>query len=65
QFVLLSTRNMTASVMQAQLFTEADAQWNAMMAAAIIYAVPPLALFFAVRKCITTIGLRDAGAWRG
>jgi multiple sugar transport system permease protein len=54
QFVLLSAQNMTASVMQAQLFTDADAQWNAMMAAAIIYALPPLALFFVLRRHITT-----------
>jgi multiple sugar transport system permease protein len=54
QFTLLSTRHMTASVMQAQLFTDADAQWNAMMAAAIIYALPPLALFFTLRRHMTT-----------
>jgi multiple sugar transport system permease protein len=61
QFVLLSARNMTASVMQAQLFTDADAQWNAMMAAAIIYVLPPLALCFALRRYMTT-GLTMWGA---
>jgi multiple sugar transport system permease protein len=61
QFVLLSPQNMSASVMQAHLFTDADAQWNAMMAAAIIYALPPLALFFALRRYVTT-GLTLWGA---
>jgi multiple sugar transport system permease protein len=61
QFVLLSPQNMSASVMQAHLFTDADAQWNAMMAAAIIYALPPLALFFALRRYMTT-GLTLWGA---
>ncbi len=46
QFVLLtSSRNTTVSMMQAQLFADTDAPWNAMMAAAIVYALPPL-LFF-------------------
>ena len=50
QFVLLSSeRHMTAAVMQAQLFDDADAPWNAMMAAALIYSLPPVAMFFAVR----------------
>jgi multiple sugar transport system permease protein len=61
QFVLLSSQNMSASIMQAHLFTDADAQWNAMMAAAIIYALPPLALFFALRRYMTT-GLTLWGA---
>ena len=51
QFILLSSeRHMTAAVMQAQLFDDADAPWNAMMAAAIIYALPPIAIFFALRR---------------
>ena len=50
QAVLLSTRNMTVSVMQGQLFTDNDAPWNAMMAAAIIYVLPPIALLFALRR---------------
>jgi multiple sugar transport system permease protein len=53
QFVLLSGgRNMTASVMQATLFEDADAPWNAMMAAAIIYALPPIAIFYALGRYI-------------
>ena len=51
QFVLLaSERHMTAAVMQAQLFDDADPPWNAMMAAAVIYALPPVAMFFALRR---------------
>ncbi len=50
QFVLLSSeRHMTAAVMQAQLFDDADAPWNAMMAAAVIYAMPPFVIFLALR----------------
>jgi multiple sugar transport system permease protein len=52
QAVLLSARNMTVSVMQGQLFTDTDAPWNAMMAAAIIYVLPPIALLFALRRYV-------------
>ena len=55
QLVLLSPRNMTVAVTQGQLFTDADAPWNAMMAAGIIYALPPIALLFALRRYV----------WRG
>jgi len=50
--VLLSPRNMTVAVAQGQLFTDTDAPWNAMMAAAIIYALPPLAVLFALRRYV-------------
>jgi multiple sugar transport system permease protein len=53
QFVLLtSERQMTAAVMQAQLFDDADPPWNAMMAAALIYALPPVVIFFALRRAM-------------
>ena len=52
QAVLLSVRNMTASVAQGQLFTDTDAPWNAMMAAAILYVLPPIALLFALRRYV-------------
>jgi multiple sugar transport system permease protein len=52
QAVLLSVRNMTVSVMQGQLFSDTDAPWNAMMAAAIIYVLPPIALLFALRRYV-------------
>jgi len=51
QFALLtSEKHMTAAVMQAQLFNDADPPWNAMMAAAVIYALPPVAIFFLLRR---------------
>jgi multiple sugar transport system permease protein len=57
QFVLLtSMRNTTVSIMQAQLFADTDAPWNAMMAAAIIYALPPLLVFFLLHR-YTAAGL--------
>src|SRR6516164_4138745 len=59
QSVLLSVRNMTVSVMQGQLLADVDAPWNAMMAAAIIYVLPPIALLFALRRYVAaglTIG---------
>jgi multiple sugar transport system permease protein len=52
QAVLLLPRNATVSVTQAQLLTDTDAPWNAMMAAAIIYALPPLAVLFALRRYV-------------
>ena len=50
--VLLSVRNMTFSVTQGNLFVDIDAPWNAMMAAAIIYVLPPIALLFALRRWV-------------
>ena len=46
QAVLLSTKNMTVSMTQGQLFADVDAACNAMMGAAIIYVLPPSALLF-------------------
>ena len=64
QLVLLSPgRNMTLAVSQAQLFEDNDAPWNAMMAAGIIYALPPIAIFFALRRYIAA-GL-TMGAGKG
>jgi multiple sugar transport system permease protein len=50
QAVLLSVRNMTVSVVQGQVFIDVDAPWNAMMAAAIIYVLPPIALTLVLRR---------------
>ena len=52
QAVLLSTRNMTVAVTHGQLFVDTDAPWSAMMAAAIIYVLPPIALLFALRRYV-------------
>ena len=50
--MLLAVRNMTVAVTQGHLFSDTDAPWNAMMAAAIIYVLPPIALLFALRRYV-------------
>lgn len=61
QFVLLgSARSMTLSITQAQLFGDTDAPWNAMMASAILYALPPIVVFLALRRTIVA-GLTSGG----
>ena len=53
QFVLLtSAEKMTISVTQSQLFRDIDAPWNAMMAAGVIYVLPPIAVFLALRRYV-------------
>jgi multiple sugar transport system permease protein len=52
--VLLAVRNMTVAVTQGQLFSDTDAAWNAMMAAGIIYVLPPILLLVALRRQIAT-----------
>jgi multiple sugar transport system permease protein len=53
QMVLLSSvRNVTLSMTQAQLFGDTDPPWNAMMASAILYVLPPVSLFFGLRRHI-------------
>jgi multiple sugar transport system permease protein len=49
--------------MQGHMFEDPDAAWNAMMAAAIIYALPPIAMFFLLRRYIAAgLTLADAKA---
>ena len=51
QFVLLTTPSqMTVAMMQGHMFEDPDAAWDAMMAAAIIYSLPPIVIFFALRR---------------
>jgi multiple sugar transport system permease protein len=51
QYLLLSsTRNMTVAVMINQFFDSDEAPWNYMMAIAIIYSLPPVAIYFALRR---------------
>jgi len=52
QAVLLSVRHMTLSITQGQLLVDVDAAWNAMMAAGILYALPPVVLLFALRRYV-------------
>ena len=51
QYLLLSsTRNMTVAVMINQFFDSDEAPWNYMMAIAIIYSLPPIMVYFALRR---------------
>jgi multiple sugar transport system permease protein len=53
QYVMLSsTRNMTVAVAIAQFFNTDEAPWNYMMATAIIYSLPPIVIFYALRRYI-------------
>lgn len=62
QYVLLSsTRNMTVAVAIAQFFNTDEAPWNYMMATAIIYSVPPIAVFYALRRYMAAGLTRGAG----
>ena len=61
QFVLLtSPSQMTVAMMQGHMFEDPDAAWNAMMAAAIIYSLPPIAVFFLLRRYVVA-GLSTEG----
>jgi ABC-type glycerol-3-phosphate transport system permease component len=50
--VARSPSRVSVSMTQGQLFADVDAEWNAMMAAAIIYVLPPIALLFAFRRYV-------------
>jgi multiple sugar transport system permease protein len=51
QWLLLSsTRSMTVAVAIEQFFDSDEAPWNYMMAAAVVYALPPIAIFYGLRR---------------
>jgi multiple sugar transport system permease protein len=51
QFLLLSSKeSMTVPVALAQFLNSDEAPWNYMMATAIVYAVPPVAIYYAFRR---------------
>ena len=51
QFLLLSSKDsMTVPVALAQFLNSDEAPWNYMMATAIVYAVPPIAMYYAFRR---------------
>jgi multiple sugar transport system permease protein len=51
QFLLLSTpRSMTVAVALAQFLNSDESPWNYMMATAIIYALPPMILYYGFRR---------------
>jgi multiple sugar transport system permease protein len=61
QFLLLSNkRNMTVPVALAQFLNSDVAPWNYMMATAIIYALPPIATYYAFRHRMSS-GLTMGG----
>jgi multiple sugar transport system permease protein len=62
QYVLLSsTRNMTVAVAIAQFFNSDEAPWNYMMATAIIYALPPIVIFYALSRYMAAGLTRGVG----
>jgi len=64
QFILLSSpRNKTVAITLATFFHNEDTPWNYPVAASLLYALPPIVLFFAVRRYIAA-GL-TRGALRG
>jgi multiple sugar transport system permease protein len=51
QYMLLSSaRNWTVAVALEQFWDSDEAPWNYMMALAIVYALPPIAVFYALRR---------------
>lgn len=61
QYLLLSsTDHMTVAVMINQFFDSDEAPWNYMMAIAIIYSVPPIAIYFGLRRYMVA-GLAAGG----
>jgi multiple sugar transport system permease protein len=52
QAVLLLPDQATVAMMQGNLFADTDAEWNAMMAAGIIYALPPIVLLLVLRRYV-------------
>ena len=61
QFLLLSTKSsMTVPVALAQFLNSDQSPWNFMMATAIVYAVPPIVIYYAFRRRMTA-GLTMGG----
>jgi multiple sugar transport system permease protein len=51
QYLLISSRrNMTVAVAIDQFFDSDEAPWNYMMAVAMVYSLPPIAIYFALRR---------------
>ena len=62
QAVLLLPDQATVAMMQGNLFADTDAEWNAMMAAGIIYALPPIVLLLVLRRHVTaSLAMVSAG----
>ena len=51
QFLLLTSRaHKTVAITMAEFFENDDSPWNFMMAAAVIYSLPPIAVCYALRR---------------
>jgi multiple sugar transport system permease protein len=48
--LLLSEKHTTVAVALEQFFDDDDAPWNYMMAIAVVYSLPPIAIFYALRR---------------
>jgi multiple sugar transport system permease protein len=61
QYMLLSSpRSMTVAVAMEQFFDSDEAPWSIMMAVAIVYSLPPIAGYYALRRFMVT-GLTMGG----
>jgi len=61
--LLMSERHTTVAMALEQFFDDDDAPWNYMMAIAILYSLPPVAIFYTLRRYLAS-GL-TAGAIKG
>jgi multiple sugar transport system permease protein len=62
QAVLLLPRHATVAMLQGNLFADTDAEWNAMMAAGMIYALPPIVLLLVLRRhVVASLAMVSAG----
>ena len=62
QAVLLLPRHGTVAMSQGNLFADTDAEWNAMMAAGIIYVLPPILLLLVLRRHVAaSLAMVSAG----
>ena len=58
--LLMSERHTTVAMALEQFFDDDDAPWNYMMAIAILYSLPPIAVFYALRRYMAS-GLTAGG----
>jgi multiple sugar transport system permease protein len=58
--LLMSERHTTVAMALEQFFDDDDAPWNYMMAIAILYSLPPIAIFYGLRRFMAS-GLTAGG----
>jgi multiple sugar transport system permease protein len=58
--LLMSEKHATIAMALEQFFDDDDAPWNYMMAIAILYSLPPIAIFYALRRFMAS-GLTAGG----